>query len=100
MLVVSEASKQQQQAGSEMNVDMDDVIHEWGPNVYFMMLNSPSLRRRGDKHAKLQGFMKLKWKKIIHWPPFGSFSRGKMAQSDIYGRCTFVELGVKLNFWG
>ena len=28
-----EASKQQQQAGSELNVDMDDVIHERGHNV-------------------------------------------------------------------
>ena len=23
-----------------------------------------------------------------------------MAQSDTYGRCTCVEVGVKLNFWG
>ena len=27
-----QASKQQQQAWSELNVDIDDVIHELGPN--------------------------------------------------------------------
>ena len=30
---VSEASTQQQQARSELTVDMDDVIHERGQNV-------------------------------------------------------------------
>ena len=26
-------SKRQQQAGSELNFDMDDIIHKWGQNV-------------------------------------------------------------------
>ena len=30
---VSEASKQQKQAGSKLNIDMDDIIHEWTQNV-------------------------------------------------------------------
>ena len=50
--------QQQQQAGSELNVHLDDVIHERCPNVSVytniisMMLNNPSQRRGGDKQAK------------------------------------------------
>ena len=41
---------------NKLNIDMDDVIHERGPEVsvytnMYMMLNNPKQRRRGDKQA-------------------------------------------------
>ena len=79
--------QQQQQAGSELNVHLDDVIHEQCPNVsvytniYLMMLNNPSQMRRGDKKAKTSkiiGFHAVKnGKRSSNGPPFESFSREK-----------------------
>ena len=42
---------------NKLNIDMDDVIHERGPEVsvytnMYMMLNNPKQKRRGDKQAE------------------------------------------------
>ena len=52
--MIKKNNNQQQQAGSELYVDMDDLIHEKCHNVSvktnYMRLNNLSQRRRGVKY--------------------------------------------------
>ena len=70
----SEASKNQEQARSELNVDMDDVIHEQGHNVpvysnmsikwgWIFLVNGEEVINNG-KSSKIVGFCAAyNWKK-------------------------------------
>ena len=82
------ASKQKEQAWSELNVAMDDVIHEQGHNVpvytnmsikwgwIFLVKGEEVINN--EKTSKIVGFYApQKWKKSSNGPPFGSFSREK-----------------------
>ena len=84
----SEASKQQEQARSEMNVDMDEVIHEHYHNVpvytnmsikwgWIFLVKGEEVINNG-KSSKIVGFYAAQnWKNSSNGPPFGSFSREK-----------------------
>ena len=92
----SEASKNQEQARSELNVDMDDVIHEQGHNVpvyanmsikygWIFLVKVEEVINNG-KTSKILGFYAAKnWKKILQWSSLWIIFNGKINKMKV--RC-------------